>query len=145
MSRSPVRPMKRMIAGVAIGRDATSPRPCWKRRPWRPVWPRWTQSVLRSGPKVSRAKTMKMKRPHSAGYSYLVATLARLGPRDCRFDSEIISHWSIGQGAPSESIGDARESLGRYFAFYNSKRRYQSLDRWTPDSVSYQDVVREAA
>jgi putative transposase len=44
-----------------------------------------------------------------------------------------------------ESIGDARDSLGRYFAFYNSKRRHQSLDRKTPDSVYYQDAVREAA
>jgi len=44
-----------------------------------------------------------------------------------------------------ESIGDARESLGRYFTFYNSKRRHQSLDRQTPDSVYYQVAVREAA
>jgi putative transposase len=44
-----------------------------------------------------------------------------------------------------ESISDARESLGRYFTFYNSKRRHQSLDRQTPDSVYYQDAAREAA
>lgn len=44
-----------------------------------------------------------------------------------------------------ESIGDARESLGRYFTFYNSKRRHPSLDRQTPDSVYYQDAAREAA
>jgi putative transposase len=44
-----------------------------------------------------------------------------------------------------ESIGEARESLGRYFTFYNSKRRHQSLDRKTPDSVYYQGAVREAA
>jgi putative transposase len=44
-----------------------------------------------------------------------------------------------------ESIGDARDSLGRYFAFYSSKRRHQSLDRKTPDSVYYQDTVMEAA
>ena len=44
-----------------------------------------------------------------------------------------------------ESIGDARDSLGQYFAFYNSKRRHQSLDRQTPDSVYYQAAVREAA
>ena len=44
-----------------------------------------------------------------------------------------------------ESIGDARESLGRYFAFYNGKRRHQSLDRQTPDSVYYQNAVGEAA
>jgi putative transposase len=44
-----------------------------------------------------------------------------------------------------ESIGDARESLVRYFTFYNSKRRHQSLDRQTPDSVYYQVAAREAA
>jgi putative transposase len=44
-----------------------------------------------------------------------------------------------------ESIGDARDSLDRYFAFCNSKRRHQSLDRKTPDSVYCQDAVREAA
>ena len=44
-----------------------------------------------------------------------------------------------------ESIGDARDSLSRYFAFYNNKRRHQSLDRRTPDSVYYQGAVREAA
>jgi putative transposase len=44
-----------------------------------------------------------------------------------------------------DSIGDARDSLGRYFAFYNTKRRHQSLDRQTPDSVYYHDAVRMAA
>jgi putative transposase len=44
-----------------------------------------------------------------------------------------------------ESIGDARASLSRYFAFYNAKRRHQSLDRRTPDSVYYQDAARVAA
>jgi putative transposase len=44
-----------------------------------------------------------------------------------------------------DSIGDARASLGRYFAFYNTKRRHQSLDRQTPDSVYYQDAARMAA
>lgn len=44
-----------------------------------------------------------------------------------------------------DSIGDARVSLGRYFAFYNAKRRHQSLDRRTPDSVYYQDAARMAA
>ena len=44
-----------------------------------------------------------------------------------------------------ESIGHARDSLGRYFAFYNSKRRHQSLDRQTPDCVYYQSAVRQAA
>jgi putative transposase len=44
-----------------------------------------------------------------------------------------------------ESIGDARDSLVRYFAFYNAKRRHQSLDRQTPDSVYYQDAAKVAA
>ena len=44
-----------------------------------------------------------------------------------------------------DSIGDARASLGQYFAFYNAKRRHQSLDRQTPDSVYYQDAARMAA
>ncbi len=34
-----------------------------------------------------------------------------------------------------DSIVAARASLGRYFAFYNTQRRHQSLDRCTPDSV----------
>jgi putative transposase len=44
-----------------------------------------------------------------------------------------------------DSIGDARDSLARYFAFYNAKRRHQSLDRQTPDSVYYHDAARMAA
>jgi hypothetical protein len=32
-------------------------------------------------------------------------------------------------------VGDMRASVGRYCSFYNAKRRHQSLDRWTPDSV----------
>ncbi len=44
-----------------------------------------------------------------------------------------------------DSIGEARTSLGRYFGFYNAKRRHQSLDRRTPDSVYYQDAARMAA
>ena len=44
-----------------------------------------------------------------------------------------------------DSIGEARASLGRYFAFYNTERRHQSLDRRTPDSVYYQPAARLAA
>ena len=44
-----------------------------------------------------------------------------------------------------DSIGEARASLGRYFGFYNAKRRHQPLDRRTPDSVYCQNVVRMAA
>jgi putative transposase len=44
-----------------------------------------------------------------------------------------------------ESIGHARDSLGSYFAFYNAKRRHQSLDRQTPDSMYYLGAARMAA
>ena len=44
-----------------------------------------------------------------------------------------------------DCIGAARASLGQYFTYYNSQRRYQSLDRRTPDNVYYQDAARLAA
>ena len=44
-----------------------------------------------------------------------------------------------------DGITDARASLGRYFAFYNTERRHQSLDRRTPDSVYYQTAARLVA
>ena len=44
-----------------------------------------------------------------------------------------------------DSIGEARESLGTYFTFYNSERRHQSLGRRTPDSVYYEDAAKVAA
>ncbi|EED31231.1 integrase, catalytic region [gamma proteobacterium NOR5-3] len=44
-----------------------------------------------------------------------------------------------------DSINGARASLGRYFKFYNTERRHQSLDRRTPDSVYYESAVRLAA
>jgi putative transposase len=44
-----------------------------------------------------------------------------------------------------DSIADARASLGRYFAFYNSERRHQSLDRQTPDGVYYEAAAKRAA
>ena len=44
-----------------------------------------------------------------------------------------------------DSIGAALASLGRYFTFYNSKRKHQSLDRRTPDTMYYQDAARMAA
>ncbi len=40
---------------------------------------------------------------------------------------------------------DARGSLGRYFEFYNQRRRHQSLDRQTPDTVYHQTAARKAA
>ena len=44
-----------------------------------------------------------------------------------------------------DNVGHARQSLAAYFKFYNEKRRHQSLDRQTPDSVYYEQVAREAA
>ena len=44
-----------------------------------------------------------------------------------------------------DNVGHARQSLAAYFKFYNEKRRHQSLDRETPDSVYYEQVAREAA
>ena len=34
-----------------------------------------------------------------------------------------------------DSVAEARERIGRYFRFYNSERRHQSLDRQTPDQL----------
>ena len=39
----------------------------------------------------------------------------------------------------------ARQSLEQYFAFYNSQRRHQSLNKQTPDFVYYQGAERIAA
>lgn len=44
-----------------------------------------------------------------------------------------------------ESVFDAKRSLGRYFDFYNTERRHQSLEKQTPDSVYNQSAVRMAA
>jgi putative transposase len=44
-----------------------------------------------------------------------------------------------------EDIGTARALLRRYFEFYNTERRHQSLDRQTPDNVYYQYVAKMAA
>ena len=44
-----------------------------------------------------------------------------------------------------EDIRAARTSLARYFEFYNTDRRHQSLDRQTPDNVYYQHVAKMAA
>ena len=44
-----------------------------------------------------------------------------------------------------DNVGHARQSLNTYFRFYNEKRRHQSLDRQTPDSVYYQTATRRAA
>jgi putative transposase len=44
-----------------------------------------------------------------------------------------------------DNVGHARQSLDTYFRFYNEKRRHQSLDRQSPDSVYYQTAARRAA
>ena len=44
-----------------------------------------------------------------------------------------------------DDIAAARQSLARYFEFYNSERRHQALDRQTPDSVYYQPAAKLAA
>ena len=44
-----------------------------------------------------------------------------------------------------DNVGHARQSLDTYFRFYNEKRRHQSLDRQTLDSVYYQTAARRAA
>ena len=36
-----------------------------------------------------------------------------------------------------ESVSHARQSLGRYFEFYNTRRPHSALDRQTPDTVYY--------
>jgi putative transposase len=44
-----------------------------------------------------------------------------------------------------ESIAEAKASLGGYFSFYNTKRRHQSLDRRTPNSLYYETAAKLAA
>lgn len=44
-----------------------------------------------------------------------------------------------------DTVTDARLSLGRYFEFYNNKRRHQALDNLTPNSVYTQPAAKEAA
>jgi putative transposase len=43
-----------------------------------------------------------------------------------------------------DSVGDARGSLSRYFAFYNTKRPHSSLDARTPECF-YHDHLPQAA
>lgn len=44
-----------------------------------------------------------------------------------------------------DNVADARSSLERYFVFYNTERRHQSLDRRTPDSVYYESAAKLVA
>jgi putative transposase len=45
-----------------------------------------------------------------------------------------------------DSVAEARASLGRYLAFYNSKRPHSSLDALTPDQAYFDHIpLRRAA
>jgi putative transposase len=44
-----------------------------------------------------------------------------------------------------DSVSEARQSIGRYLAFYNSKRPHSSLDRKTPDQVYFSAMRLTAA
>ena len=44
-----------------------------------------------------------------------------------------------------DTVQDARQSLDRYFTFYNHERRHQSLSKQTPDSVYYHPADTMAA
>lgn len=44
-----------------------------------------------------------------------------------------------------DSVGDARGSLSRYFAFYNTKRPHSSLDALTPERFYYDHLPQAAA
>jgi len=42
-------------------------------------------------------------------------------------------------------VSDARAALGRYIAFYNSRRPHSSLDRQTPDQAYFNQLPQIAA
>ena len=44
-----------------------------------------------------------------------------------------------------ETPTELRAGLGRYFEFYNSRRRHSALDRRTPDAVYYDTAAQELA
>jgi putative transposase len=44
-----------------------------------------------------------------------------------------------------ESVADARGSIGRYLAFYNTRRPHSSLDRRTPDEAYFNPTSQKAA
>ena len=44
-----------------------------------------------------------------------------------------------------DTVSDARASLGRYVAFYNSRRPHSSLDRQTPDRAYFNRLSHLAA
>jgi len=44
-----------------------------------------------------------------------------------------------------DSVRDAKQSLGRYFAFYNSGRRHQGLGKLTPDEAYFSIAAKKVA
>ena len=44
-----------------------------------------------------------------------------------------------------DSMAHARESIGKYFEFYNEERRHYSLERQTPDTVYFNSEIKMAA
>ena len=40
-----------------------------------------------------------------------------------------------------DTVADARESIGRYLAFYNGRRPHSSLDRKTPDNAYFNALM----
>ena len=44
-----------------------------------------------------------------------------------------------------DTVSDAPASIGRYFAFYNSRRPHSSLDRQTPDQTYFTRLQHSAA
>jgi putative transposase len=45
----------------------------------------------------------------------------------------------------SDTVSEARASIGRYFAFYNGRRPHSSLDRQTPDQAYFTRLPQSAA
>lgn len=44
-----------------------------------------------------------------------------------------------------DSPAQARQEIGKYFEFYNTERRHQSLEKSTPDELYYELPVSKAA
>jgi putative transposase len=44
-----------------------------------------------------------------------------------------------------DTVAEARNSLARYFSFYNSRRPHSSLDRQTPDQAYFTPMPQIAA
>jgi putative transposase len=44
-----------------------------------------------------------------------------------------------------DSVAEARNSIGQYLTFYNSRRPHSSLDRRTPDQAYFNSLPQRAA